>query len=119
MSRGTFWRAVNDAADGIARTFREEQNFRIQLAVAAAACAAAVALRFSGQQFAVLALTMGFVLACELLNTCLEHAIDLLAPEPNPIARAAKHAGAGAVLVSSIVAATVGVWLFGGAILGR
>ncbi len=119
MSKRTLTEAINDAADGIARTFREEQNFRIQVAIAALCAAAALILRFSSEQWAILALTISFVLVCELFNTCLEHAIDLLKPEPDPVARAAKHAGAGAVLVSSTVAVLVGIWLYGGALLGR
>ncbi|MDQ2818633.1 MAG: diacylglycerol kinase family protein [Candidatus Eremiobacteraeota bacterium] len=119
MPRRTFAAAVQDAADGVRRTFREEQNFRIQVICAALSAVAAAALRFSYDRWAILALTMGFVLACELINTCLEHAIDLLAPESSPIARAAKHAGAGAVLVSSAVALFVAAWLFGGALSRR
>ncbi len=119
MSDRTFLQAVNDAADGIARTFREEKNFRIQVLLGAVAAAAAIVLRFSPQRWAILAVTVGLVLLCELFNTCLEHTIDLIHVQPHPLARAAKHAGAGAVLVAGTVAVLVGIWLFGSALLGR
>jgi diacylglycerol kinase len=119
MSERTFIQAVNDAADGIARTFREQPNFRIQVLMGALAAAAAILLRFSPERWAILAVTVGLVLLCELFNTCLEHTIDLIHVEPHPLARAAKHAGAGAVLVAGTIAVLVGIWLYAGALLGR
>ena len=49
------------------------------------------------------------VLALELLNSALEAALDLVSPDPHPLAERAKDAGAGAVLVASALALLVGL----------
>jgi len=104
--------AFADAGDGIWRAIREEPNFRIQLAIAVVAIAAAAWLHFDAARWVVVVLVIGIVLAAELFNTCFEHVIDLIEPDPHPLARFAKHAGAGAVLVASVSAGVVGVLLY-------
>jgi len=115
----SFAHAVIDAVDGIYHTLVEQPNFRIQFVLTAVAVAGGLALRFGPWQWAVVTLSCAFVLTAELFNTCLEHAIDLYQPENHPLARAAKHAGAAAVLVAAIAAGIVGVFVYGSALLGK
>ena len=119
ISNRTFVHAVADALDGIRQAFIDQPNFRAQLVLAIVAIALAALLHFSVARWTVLALTIGFVLAAELFNTCLEHIVDLIHPDNHPLARAAKHAGAGAVLVVSFMALFVGIYLYGGALLAK
>ncbi len=119
MVKRSFMRALDDAADGIAQTFREQRNFRIQVGVGVVAVLLGALLNFNTMRWAVLALTVGIVLTAELMNTALERALDAAAPDPSKLAQAAKHAGAGAVLAASIAALLVGVWLYGGALAER
>jgi undecaprenol kinase len=79
----------------------------------------AALLRFDVSRWVVLALVIGAVLAAELFNTCLEHVVDLIHPDSHPLARAAKHAGAGAVLVVSLMALVAGIYLYGSALLAK
>jgi diacylglycerol kinase len=111
--------AVIDAIDGIYHALVEQPNFRVQVVVTGIAVAGGLALRFGPWQWAVVTLTCAFVLSAELFNTCLEHAIDLYEPNNHPLARAAKHAGAAAVLVAAAAAAIVGVCLYGSALFGK
>ncbi len=113
MSNRPLGSAFADAGDGIVRALREEPNFRIQLVIALVALAGAAWLHFSVAQWLVVVLIIGIVLAAELFNTCLEHVVDLIQPEDHPLARFAKHAGAGAVLVASLSALVVGLLLYG------
>jgi diacylglycerol kinase len=117
MPTRSLWRAFADAADGLRRTFREQPNFRIQVGLGILAAAAAAGLHFDVLRWALLGVIVGSVLAAELFNTCLEHAIDLVEPRAHPLARAAKHAGAAGVLALSLAAAAAGVLLYGQAIL--
>ena len=119
MAERPLMRALDDAADGLARTFREQRNFRIQVFVGALVVVLATVMNFSTTRWAILALTIGVVLGAELVNTAIERAVDGFAPNEMEAARTAKHAGAGAVLAVSIAALLVGVWLFGGAIAER
>jgi diacylglycerol kinase len=116
MRRRPFFEAFANAADGVIHAFIDQPNFRIQLGIAVIAVLAAFALHFDAFRWVALILTIGFVLAAELFNTCLEHVVDLIMPESHPLARAAKHAGAAAVLAASIAAAIVGVFLYGQAV---
>lgn len=117
--RRNFIDALRDAIDGIACAFRDQPNFRVQIVLGIVAVALAAFLRFNVTRWTVLALTIGFVLAAELFNTCLEHFVDLVQPQSHPLARAAKHAGAGAVLVVTVMALFVACYLYGGALLER
>jgi diacylglycerol kinase len=117
MPKRPFGDALRDATDGVVRTFREQTNFRIQVLIGAVAIALAALARFASWRWTVLLLTIGIVLGAELFNTALERAVDLASPEHQAPAQAAKHAAAGAVLMVSLAAVAVGLWLFGGALL--
>ena len=91
----------------------------MQIGLSVVAIALAAVLHFNLTRWTVLLLTIGFVLAAELFNTCFEHVVDLVQPDAHPLARAAKHAGAGAVLVVSVMAVFVGIYLYGGALLQK
>ena len=58
---------------------------------------------------AAVGLSIGLVLALELLNTAVETLIDHLHPESAPEIKLAKDIAAGAVLVASVAAASVGL----------
>jgi diacylglycerol kinase (ATP) len=53
------------------------------------------------------------VLSLEMMNCALEAAVDLASPELHPLAKYAKDAAAGAVLVAALTSVVVGVWLLG------
>ena len=116
MTRRPFFAAFADAADGLWHAFVAQPNFRIQLGLAVLAVVVAALLRFDALSWGVLVLAIGFVLAAELFNTCLEHVVDLVQPDAHPLARSAKHAGAAAVLVASIAAAVMGAIVYGQAL---
>lgn len=69
---------------------------------------AALFLRVTSVEFALLSLSVLFVLAAELLNTAIEAVVDLISPEYHPLAKIAKDTAAGAVLVASMGAAIIG-----------
>ncbi|WP_291427079.1 diacylglycerol kinase family protein, partial [Deinococcus sp.] len=53
------------------------------------------------------------VLSLEIVNTALEALTDLASPEIHPLAKVAKDAGAGAVLIASCGALLVGLVVLG------
>jgi diacylglycerol kinase len=113
MAERSFMHALTDAIDGVVAAVREQRNIRIQLAIALLVACGAAWLHFDALRWAVLALTVGLVLTAELTNTALERAVDCASPERSDMARAAKHAGAGAVLLAALISVGVGVALFG------
>ena len=97
-----FWYAV-----------RTQPNMRIHLAVAAMVVALGLYLGLGWTQWAVLALTMGFVLVAEMFNTVAEAAMDAATPYYHPLVKIAKDVAAGAVLVTALVAVCVGLLILG------
>jgi diacylglycerol kinase len=70
-------------------------------------------LEISLTRWALLALTIGFVLAAEMLNTVAERLVDLISPGYHPLAGTVKDVTAGAVLLSAITAIVVGLLILG------
>lgn len=65
-------------------------------------------LRVTPLEFALLALSILFVLCAELLNTAVEAVVDLVSPNFHPLAKTAKDTAAGAVLMAACGAAIMG-----------
>ncbi len=97
---------------GVAHVFRTQRNMKVHAAIAAAVCAAGIVLGVTPIEWAVLALTIGFVVQAEVMNTAVEAVVDKASPEPHPLARVAKDCAAGAVVVSAITAVIVGAIIF-------
>ncbi|MBH0158495.1 MULTISPECIES: diacylglycerol kinase family protein [Fictibacillus] len=100
------------AFTGIIATFKSEQNFRIHTFVSVIVIIFAIALDFSKERFVLLFIVIGIVLSLELVNTAIESTIDLITEKKHPLAKKAKDAAAGAVLVFSIFAVIIGILLF-------
>ena len=69
---------------------------------------AALFLRVTPIEFALLAISILFVLFAELLNTAVEAVVDLVSPGYHPLAKIAKDTAAGAVLLASMGALIMG-----------
>lgn len=98
---------------GLLLCLKTQRNLRLELAAALWVIAAALALELSGGELAALLLCCGLVLSLELMNTAMEFTVDLCCPKPHPLAKAAKDAAAGGVLMAAVTAAAVGIVLFG------
>lgn len=108
-----FLKSIGFAAQGIGHCFRTQRNMRIELGVAVAVVLAGILLRISAVEWAVIFVCMGMVLSAELFNTVAELAVDLLVQRYHPMAKLAKDAGAGAVLVAALASVAVGIAIFG------
>ena len=118
-----FLRGFGFAFEGIAYVWRTQRNARIHAVVAGLVIAAGIYFRVTAIEWAVLCLTIGVVFSAEMFNTVAELAVDMLIQHRHPLAKAAKDAGAGAVLVTVIAAVGVGLVIFGprlwGIVIGR
>jgi len=65
-------------------------------------------LKVSPLEFALLALSILFVLCAEMMNTAVEAVVDLVSPGFHPLAKIAKDTAAGAVLIAACGAAIMG-----------
>lgn len=107
-----FLRGFMFAGEGVWYVVRTQRNMRVHLAAAAAVIVAGIVLRVSATGWACLSLAIGLVLTAEAINTAVEVVADLRTTGTHPLAKAAKDAAAGAVLLASIAAAGVGLAVF-------
>jgi diacylglycerol kinase len=70
-------------------------------------------LRLPLSDWAILVLTIGLVLAAECFNSAVEALVDLAHPGYHALAKLAKDASAGAVLLLSIMSVIIGLLIFG------
>lgn len=90
---------------GLRYAFYTQRNFRIHVVVGSLALSLGVALHLPAVELAVIGLTVGAVLAMELLNTALEAVVDLTVQQTyHDLAKIAKDCAAGAVLLFAFIA---------------
>lgn len=107
MSKAPFIRSFGYALAGVAQTFREGRNFKVQLAFAVVAVVIGAVLRIEPHEWLAVVICMGCVLGGECLNTALEAVVDLASPDRHELAKRAKDCAAAGVLVCSIAAVVV------------
>ena len=101
--------AFGYAFAGLGAAWRSERNLRIHAGVAAAVVLAGAVLRLPPAAWAIVFLTIAFVVAAELLNAAVETVVDLVSPEDHPLAKRAKDIAAAGVLVAAAGAVAVGI----------
>jgi len=104
--------SFNYAINGIIETVRTQRNMRIHLCVALLVLSACFFMDLSKVEFLILTLTITMVIIMEIVNTAIETTIDLTMNHYHPLAKSAKNAAAGAVLVAAVNALIVGYIIF-------
>lgn len=107
-----FWSSFHYAFSGIMYAVRTQPNMRVHLVIAALVLLATLLLRLERIYVIAIVITIVIVLALELMNTAIEAVVDLLTVAHHPLAKTAKDAAAGAVLVGTVGAAFVGYLAF-------
>jgi diacylglycerol kinase (ATP) len=108
----SFWRSFHHAFEGVIYATRTQWNMRLHLIAAALVLVATLYLRLQRPYVIGIVITVAVVLAFELINTAVEAIVDLLSPGVHPLAKVAKDAAAGAVLVVAFAAVIVGYLTF-------
>ncbi len=98
---------------GLKYALQTQRNTRIHLLVAGAVIVTGLWLGLTLTQWAVLVLTIGLVLASEMLNTVAETLVDLVSPGYHPLAKVIKDVTAGAVLLMAFFSVIVGMLVLG------
>lgn len=97
------------AFSGMVYTFRTQRHMRIHLYVTLFIILGALVLNLRTREILVLLFMINFVLVAEMFNSAIEATVDLVSPNYHPLAKFAKDISAGAVLITTIMAVTVGV----------
>lgn len=107
-----FIRSFTFAGRGIAIAYRNQLNLKLQTGLGFGVAVLGVYFRLSSHEWCALLLSVGLVLALEVVNTSIEKAVDLVTTEVHPLAGQVKDIAAGAVLLSSVIALVVGLLVF-------
>jgi diacylglycerol kinase (ATP) len=104
--------AFQHAIDGIVHAYRTQRHVRFHFYVIVPTLLTAQLLQFDRIKMVILFFAISLVLICEMFNTALEAAVDLFTDKYHPLAKHCKDIAAGAVLIASLNAVTVGFFLF-------
>ncbi len=102
------------AINGIRTVWREETNFRIEVAVATIVVALGIWLQFSSLEWIVLVFCIVAILSAEMLNTAVEDLCDRVEHAYDPLIGKVKDIMAGFVFIVSCGALITGWMLFSG-----
>jgi diacylglycerol kinase len=97
---------------GIIYVFRYERNARIHLLFAVLAFLTGIVLGVTNVELAAIFFAVILVFFAEIVNTAFEKTLDIIDPKEHPQIKIVKDMAAGAVLITSLAAATIGVVIF-------
>ena len=100
------------AMAGVKYALRSQRNMRIHSAAAVAAITLGWLTAISLFEWLALVVVIAAVFTAELLNTAIEAAVDLAVAEYHPLAKIAKDAAAGAVLIAAVASVVIGMMIF-------
>ena len=112
VKKDPLYKSFGYAFQGIFNTIRTERNIKIHCVAAILVTIFGIWLQISKTEWMICFILFGLILALELVNTAVEATVDLFTEERKPLAKKAKDAAAGAVLVAAIFAAVIGILIF-------
>lgn len=112
MDPGKLLRSFGYAFEGLKHALLTQQNMQVHFFSAFAALLLAVLFELPKTELLFILLSVTLVIVTELINTAIEHAVDLAMPERHPLAKIAKDVAAAAVLVSAAFAAVTAMVVF-------
>src|SRR3954465_995953 len=104
--------SFNYAFEGVIHVLRTQRNMRIHFLIAVVVLAVAVVVGVTRFELIALLLAIAFVLIAEMINTAIEHTIDVATTSFDPMAKLAKDIAAGSVLIASVNAVAIGYLVF-------
>ena len=113
MNLSKFLRSFRIGFLGFAHAVRSEQNMRIHCVAGLGTIAAGFVFALSAWEWIAIVFCIGLVISAECLNTAVERLADRVSRDSDPLIKQAKDCGSAAVLVLAIMAAAVGVLVFG------
>lgn len=107
------WTSLKAALAGVSHLLRTQPNAWIELAAVSVVAGAGWWLRINAIEWALVALSVALVLALEAVNTAVEATVDLVSPHHHPLAKIAKDAAAGALVLAVLGSLVVAIVVFG------
>jgi undecaprenol kinase len=109
---GRLLKSFNYALRGLVKTFREEQNLRLQAIAGLIILILAFYYQVARWEWLILILIISLVILMEIINSAVERVTDVLKPRLNGYVKEIKDIMAAAVVVASIVSIIMGLVIF-------
>lgn len=106
-------RSFHYALDGWWYVIRTQHNAWIHAIVSLVIFGLSFWLQIDRHEWAIILLTMMAVWMGEFMNTAIEAVVDMIMPNPHPLAKIAKDVAAAAVLVGALGAVLIGLLILG------
>lgn len=97
---------------GIGTAMKRERNLKIHIIIMLLVITAGFVFNISTIEWIICIILFGLVISAEMFNTAIEITVDIAMPEKNEKAKKAKDISAGAVLITAIVSAIIGLIIF-------
>ena len=97
---------------GLIKAFYEEQNLRLQTIIGIIILIIGFFLQIKPLEWCFVIIAIFLVILMEMLNSAVERVVDVLKPRIHEYVKEIKDIMAGAVLLSSILAITIGLIIF-------
>ena len=104
-----FFMSFKYAIEGIFKTIKDERNIKIHILAVIVVIIMGTIYKISTLEWIICIILFGLV----MINTSIEHTVDLITKEENKLAKLAKDAAAGAVLVNAIASIIIAgiIWI--------
>lgn len=112
MKNNSLIKSFKYAFIGIFTALKTERNLLIHITIMTLVIIFGIIFKLGLLEWFILIILFIIVISAELFNTAIELVVDLASPEKHPLAKKAKDIAAGAVLVTAIGAAIIGIILF-------
>jgi diacylglycerol kinase (ATP) len=110
--RGNLLHSFNWAFEGIVHALHYERNMWVHFGIAGLVLIASLFFALTRLEVVALLVAISFVLITEMLNTAIEHIVDMMTDVDDPRAKIAKDVAAGAVLIAAVNAVAVAYLVF-------
>jgi len=112
IDRNRMMRSFHNAFEGIIYATRTQPNMRVHFLIALLVLLATLVLKLDRLYVVATITLIALVLSLELMNTAIESIVDLLTVVHHPLAKSAKDAAAGAVLIAAVGSALAAYLIF-------
>ncbi len=107
-----FFKSFFFAFRGFTVTINSERNFRFHISFAILTIILGMIANITDAEFTAIIICIAIVLGFELTNTAIEHLCDEVTKEKRDNIRKSKDCAAGAVLISAVLSAIIGIKIF-------
>lgn len=112
LKNKNFIDAWKKAFNGIWYSIRTQRNIKVQLVIAIIVIIASIYFKLNITECMFLTFATMLVIITEVMNTAVEEVVNLCTDKFHPIAKIAKDVAAGAVVLSSLNAVIIAIFIF-------